>query len=123
MTAKTSEGWNEVAKTAQEYRDASIARVEPAVPEVQQYLPRDVTSIPKELLSKEEVEITQTLTEDLLVSLACGKLTSITVTKAFLRRAGLAQKLVSLDYRAASGLEWLKSSRQIVSRSCCPREL
>ncbi|MCJ1378120.1 hypothetical protein MMC17_001216 [Xylographa soralifera] len=97
MTETSSEkaSWQEVAKTAQEYRDASIGRVEPAVPNVPQYLPRDVTSIPKELLSKEEVEITQTLTEDLLKSLASGELTSTTITKAFLRRAGLAQKLAN----------------------------
>ena len=97
MTETSSEkaGWQEVAKTAQDHRDASIRRVEPAVPNVPQYLPRDVTPIPKELLSKEEVEITQTSTEDLLKSLASGELTSTTITKAFLRRAGIAQKLVS----------------------------
>ena len=90
----TEPSWQEVAKIAQEYRDASIARVEPAVPEVPGELPGDVTSIPAELLDKEEVKITQTTTEDLLASIASGNLTSTAVTKAFLRRAGLAQSLV-----------------------------
>ena len=90
----TESSWQEIAKIAQEYRDASIARVEPAVPEVPRELPRDVMLIPAELLDKEEVEITQTTTEDLLASIASGRLTSAAVTKAFLRRAGLAQRLV-----------------------------
>ena len=122
-TSQEKAGWQEVAKTAQEYRDASIGRVEPAVPDVPQYLPRDVTPIPRELLSKEEVEITQTLTEDLLKSLASGELTSITITKAFLRRAGLAQKLVSPDNRATSVAARLKAGRPIVLRSSYLREL
>ena len=93
----TAGGWQDVAYTAQQHRDSSIGRVEPAVPNVPQYLPRDVTPIPKELLSNEEIEITETFTEDLLKSLASGQLTSTSITKAFLRRAGLAQKLVSSD--------------------------
>lgn len=97
-TAPTTEKpiWQVVAKTAQEYRDASIARVEPAVPEVPKEIPLDVTNLPQELLSEQEVKITQSLTEDLVTSIASGKLSSTTVAKAFLRRAGLAQRLVSL---------------------------
>lgn len=94
MNPKT---WQEVVTTAQNYRDESIKRVEPAVPDVPQYLPRDVTLIPKELLSAEEIKVTETAAEDLLKSIASGHLTSTTVIKAFLRRAGLAQKLVSLS--------------------------
>lgn len=88
--------WQEVAKAAQDYRDASIARVEPAVPDVPKELPLDVSRIPQELLSRQEVEITQSLAEDLITSIGSGQLSSTTVTKAFLRRAGLAQRLVSL---------------------------
>ena len=86
--------WQEVAKEAQEYRDASIKLVEPALPDVPSELPLDVTEIPKDLLSAEEVVITETAPEDLATSLASGKLTSTAVTNAFLRRAGIAQKLV-----------------------------
>ncbi|MCJ1471755.1 hypothetical protein MMC13_000395 [Lambiella insularis] len=91
----TEKSWQEVAAIAQEYRDESIKRVEPCVPDVPKYLPRDVTSIPKELLSKEEIAITETAAEDLLESIASGHLSSTAVVKAFLRRAGLAQKLVN----------------------------
>ena len=92
MTGKT---WQEVAKEAQEYRDASIKLVEPAIPAVPKELPLDRSDVPKYFLSTEEVIITQTSAEELVASLATGKLTSTTVTTAFLRRAGLAQALVS----------------------------
>lgn len=92
-TVPTS-SWQDVARTAQEQRDASIARVEPAVPELPADLPLDVSGLPKRLLSSEEVKITQTTAEDLVALIASGKLSSVTVAKAFLRRAGLASKLV-----------------------------
>jgi amidase len=88
--------WQDIAKEAQDYRDASINRVVPAVPEVPKDLPLDRTEIPKYLLSTEEVLLTQTAPEDLVKSLASGKITSTAVIKAFLRRAGVAQALVSL---------------------------
>ncbi len=88
--------WQDIAKEAQDYRDASINRVEPAVPAVPEVLLQDRTVVPKDLLSAEEILITQTAPEDLLNSLASGKFTSTTVIKAFLRRAGVAQALVSL---------------------------
>lgn len=86
--------WEDVAKKAQEHRDASIKLVKPAVPDVPSELPLNVTEIPKYLLTTEEVIITETTPEDLVISLASGKLTSTAVTNAFLRRAGIAQKLV-----------------------------
>jgi len=86
--------WQDIAKEAQDHRDASISRVEPAVPLVPKDLPLDRTDVPKYLLTTEEVTVTQTAPEDLVDSLASGKLTSTVVTKAFLRRAGLAQALV-----------------------------
>lgn len=86
--------WKEVAEKAQEHRDASIKLVKPAVPDVPSELPLDVTEIPKHLLTTEEVMITETTPEDLVKSLASGRLTSTDVTNAFLRRAGIAQKLV-----------------------------
>lgn len=90
----TGKSWQEVAKEAQEYRDASISRVEPAVPAVPKDLPLDRSEVPKYLLSTEEVVITETPPENLVTSLAAGKLTSTAVIRAFLRRAGLAQALV-----------------------------
>lgn len=88
--------WQETAKIAQDLRDASISRVEPPIPDVPSVLPKNVKDIPKQLLTTEEVRITETLAEDLLPALASGKLTSVSVANAFLRRAGLAQKLVCL---------------------------
>ena len=93
-TTSVNKPWQEIAKEAQDLRDASIDRVKPAVPDVPAKLSLDVADIPKYLLSTEEVIITQSPAEDLVVSLASGRLTSTTVVTAFLRRAGLAQKLV-----------------------------
>ena len=87
--------WQTVAKKAQDHRDKSIAEVQPAIPEVPAELPLDVTGLPKELLNEKEVSITEKPAEELVEALASGKLTSVEVTSAFLRRAGLAQKLVS----------------------------
>ena len=89
--------WQDIAREAQEYRDASIGRVKPPVPTVPKELPLNRTDIPKYLLPTEEVIITQTSPEDLIQSLATGKLTSTAVTTAFLRRAGIAQALVCVQ--------------------------
>lgn len=89
-----SSSWQDVAKTAQHLRDASISRVKPPVPEVPSNLSRNVTDIPKYLLTTDEVVITQNPPEDLVASLASGEFTSTAVVNAFLRRASIAQKLV-----------------------------
>lgn len=88
--------WQEIAKTAQEYRDSTL-NLNPPIPEVPTDLPLDVTAIPNNLLSPEAVAITQTPPEELVKSLALGRLTSLAVTTAFLQRAGVAQKLVWLS--------------------------
>jgi hypothetical protein len=89
-----NETWQEIAKVAQRLRDRSIAEVKPTVPDVSVELPLNVSKLPGDLLSKAEIEITESKPEQLLDALASGKLTSTEVTNAFLRRAGLAQKLV-----------------------------
>ncbi|KAK4694244.1 amidase, partial [Lecanoromycetidae sp. Uapishka_2] len=91
----TGKAWQEIAKEAQDYRDASISRVKPAIPDVPKDLPLDRSGIPKYLLGTEEVVITETSPEGLVALLAVGKLTSTAVTTAFLRRAGLAQALTN----------------------------
>jgi amidase len=90
--------WQEVAAPAQEARDKSIALVQPPVPKVPVDLPLNVTRIPGQLLTPSEVEITETAPEILVQKLASGELTSVEVITAFLRRAGLAQKLVETFY-------------------------
>jgi hypothetical protein len=89
--------WQEVAKLAQGLRDKSIDQIQPAIPAVpsQGELPLNTTSLPRKLLGEAEVEITETPPEALLKSLASGELSSVEVTTAFLRRAGIAQGLVS----------------------------
>ena len=90
--------WEEVARIAQAQRDDSISLIRPAIPDVPSSLPFDITKLFKELLTEDEIRITQKFTEDLVEELAAGRLSSTTVTKAFLRRAGLAQKLVAQCY-------------------------
>ncbi|KAL8689337.1 MAG: hypothetical protein Q9218_004968 [Villophora microphyllina] len=87
--------WQETAKIAQDLRDASISRVDPPVPDVSLDLPKNVSDIPKYLLTREEVLITETPPEDLVAALASGKLTSTVVVNSFLRRAGFAQRLTN----------------------------
>ena len=104
--------WQEVAKRAQDYRDASIRRVKPPIPQTPSQLPVDRTEIPKYLLTTEEVVLTELPTEELVASLAAGKYTSTAVVNAFLRRAGLAQALTNcitelLPERAKARSEFL----------------
>lgn len=87
--------WEETAKIAQNVRDKSIANVTPAIPDIPLELPKNVTDLPRTLLSKAEIELTEQSPEELLGALATGAISSSTVTLAFLRRAGLAQKLAS----------------------------
>jgi amidase len=87
--------WQEVAANIQAYRDESIAGVQPPIPDVPVSLPRNVTGIPKQLLSPREVSLTECPPEKLVASLANSQVSCTEVTNAFLRRAGLAQKLVS----------------------------
>jgi len=100
---KLQRRWQEVAKEAQDHRDASLAKVRLGLPEAFQYiqfsggLPKISTIVPREALHLNDYRITETLPEDLLDSLASGKLSAVDVTTAFLRRAVLAQKLVSVD--------------------------
>ncbi|RSL74472.1 hypothetical protein CEP51_011554 [Fusarium floridanum] len=75
-------------------RDASIA-VEPPLPNLPVKLPRNVTDLPRQLLTSREVEITEKSPEDLVQLMASGSLSAVEVTKAFLRRAALAQRLVN----------------------------
>jgi len=87
--------WQETSQLMRDYRDESIAVVQPTVPDVPSELPLNVTSLPKKLLTGLEIKITETTPEELLIALSSGTHSSTEVTSAFLRRAGLAQKLVN----------------------------
>jgi amidase len=88
--------WQETAKQMQEHRDETIAAIEPKLPDIPSELPLNVANIPKEILTERELELTESPPEDLITVLATGYVSSVEVTKAFLRRAALAQKLVRL---------------------------
>jgi hypothetical protein len=94
VTIESGATWEEVAADRQKYRDASIAAVQPRVPDPPADLPLNVSVIPKELLQGDEVEITEASPEEILVRLANRKISAKQVIIAFLRRAGVAQKLV-----------------------------
>ncbi|KAF2229619.1 putative glutamyl-tRNA amidotransferase subunit A [Viridothelium virens] len=111
-SSRPAKPWQEVAKEAQEHRDQTIAAVQPDIPNVPDELPLNVTAIPTQLLTAEELEITGQTAEQLLPKLASGKLSSVAVVNAFLRRAGLAQKLTNcitelLPHRALSRAAYL----------------
>ncbi|MCJ1479223.1 hypothetical protein MMC13_007908 [Lambiella insularis] len=94
MASPDQPTWQEISRKMRQYRDMTMAQVEPPVPDVLER-PSNVLAMPQQLLSDAEFTITETAPELLLASLSTGKLTSKEVTNAFLRRAALAQKLVN----------------------------
>ena len=94
---KASKSWQVVAQEAQRYRDASLAKVQPPCSDIPERPPLNVFETIRSCLPIQEVGITELAPERLLEMLRSGKLTAVTVTKAFLRRAVLAQKMVSLE--------------------------
>lgn len=111
--------WQEIAKEAQSLRDTSIKQIQPPVPDVPSpaELPLNVTSIPRQLLSEAELKITESPPEKLLRLLASGELSSVDVTTAFLRRAGIAQKLVGPHFLEAPCKPILSVPPQVSARS------
>ena len=90
--------WEAVAREMQSARDDDIAKVQAPIPSIQtDNLPLNVTAIPAQLLDAQEIEITELPLETLVRKLASGTWSSRKVTNAFLRRAAVAQGLVS-DY-------------------------
>ncbi|KAI2773959.1 amidase [Daldinia loculata] len=96
VTIANGATWQDVAADRQRHRDATIAEVSPPVPEVrQEEIPLNTTGIPKKLLTEQEIEITNTDVENLAKRITSGEWSSVAVINAFLRRAGLAQKLTN----------------------------
>ena len=87
--------WRVIAQQARDYRDASLKKLDFSASGIPAELPQNVTTIPKALLSETDFNITRTLPEDLVKSLSSGELSSVDVTTAFLRRAVIAQHVVS----------------------------
>ncbi|KAI2472474.1 amidase [Annulohypoxylon bovei var. microspora] len=94
VTIANGATWQDVAADRQRYRDATIAEVHPPVPELRpEEIPLNTIEIPKKLLTEEEIKITGTDVEELVKKIASGEWSSTVVANAFLRRAGLAQRL------------------------------
>lgn len=98
--SKPKKPWQDVAKEAQELRDESLLRV-PGIDDVFEHdifsggLPKNVTAIPSLVLNQRDIQITDSLPEELVKILASGQLTATDVTLAFLRRAAVAQRLTN----------------------------
>jgi hypothetical protein len=77
-------------------RDDSLARIFPPLPleNLPDPLPRNVCEIRNQILEPEEIEITSLDADELLAAIRSKKYSCVTVTKAFLRAAALAQVLV-----------------------------
>ncbi|KAH7074521.1 amidase signature domain-containing protein [Paraphoma chrysanthemicola] len=91
----THRPWQDIAKEAQHHRDKSIARLDHAVPPVPSTLPKAVMTIPEQLLDEPTLAISSLLPQDLVASLANGRLSATDVSTAFLQRAALAQGLTN----------------------------
>jgi amidase len=86
--------WQDIAIVTREHRDASIAKVQPPLPAINFEIPQNITSIPRQILTERECEITELSVEDLSLQIRSGKLSALETVQAFLRRAALAQSLV-----------------------------
>ena len=87
--------WQEIAVSAQKHRDRTIDNVTPPLPPLPPIISHNVTDVPRQLLSEDEIQITETPASDLIQLLARGEIKAAIVAMAFLRRAALAQKLVN----------------------------
>ena len=86
--------WKKTVSKVQDHRDQSLQNIEPPLPDLPSPLPKNVIAVPQQLLSPREVEITQSPPEQLLSHLRTGEWSCEEVTRSFLRRAALSQKLV-----------------------------
>jgi hypothetical protein len=110
------QGWEEIAAD----KRARLAKTIPAEWKVQDLPAEDsVFDFPKAsgLLSAEELEITGSSATDLVAKLAKGELKSVDVTRAFCKRAALAQQVVRFGIGSGASLRTDCGPRQIVCMS------
>jgi hypothetical protein len=96
--AMALEPWEEKAKSARDHRDATLSKVQPPLGPLPDpsLLPLSSQHLPKQYLTKREYELTQDHDAiELLELLRTKKVSSEELTRAFLRRAALAQYAVS----------------------------
>lgn len=95
--AKQNESWEARVAQARAARDAGLAKVEPPLRGVPEELPHNSVGLPKTILTARELEITENYSViQLLKALRERKISVEEVTRAFLRRAALAQVAVSI---------------------------
>ncbi|KAL4949675.1 amidase [Aspergillus filifer] len=84
--------WEVKAQSARAARDASLAKVEPALVGIPDSLPVNSRGLPATVLTPREIEITEKYSvPELLRALSTKAISVEEVTRAFLRRAALAQ--------------------------------
>lgn len=94
--AQQLESWEDKASLARAKRDAGLAKVEPKLEGIPDELPLSSQDLPKSVLTPREIEITEKYSvTELLKILKERKISVEEVTRAFLRRAALAQVAVS----------------------------
>ena len=87
--------WQDKAKSARDYRDASLKKVDPPLGALPEPLPLSSQELPKLLLTPREYELTQNYDAlALLEMLRAKKVSSEDLVRAFLRRAAVAQYAV-----------------------------
>lgn len=96
VTIASGATWQDVAAERRKYRDSTLAAIEPPLPDVSSPALNTVP-VAKDCLTEEEIKITESRVEELAPLLVKGELSAITVVKAFLRRAALAQRLVRIE--------------------------
>ena len=92
----SKDSWVERAKSARDYRDETLSKVEPPFEPLPDPLPLSSQELPKKYLTPREYELTQNYDAiELIEMLRIKKVKSEELTRAFLRRAALAQYAVS----------------------------
>ncbi|KAJ6256833.1 hypothetical protein Dda_8701 [Drechslerella dactyloides] len=97
-----SMAWQQIAAERRAHRDASISALSTLDPPISlpdfpdaDKLPHNVYKLGRDALTQREQEITELGPTRLVEALAKGKYASVEVTRAFLRRAAIAQKLTN----------------------------
>jgi sulfur carrier protein ThiS len=105
-----SQQWESKVQSARARRDDSLALVQPALTGLPAELPDNSRSLPKAVLTAKELEITEQYTvEELLAKLRSRELSAEEVTRAFLRRAAVAQYGVSRHIEAPADVKLMRS--------------
>lgn len=108
----SSESWRKKAKEAQEYRDESVDEVV-LLPTDLKSSPQHYLQIPSLFLDDEERAISMWTPDQIVGSIARGEIDSYSIAKAFLRRAGIAAKLVSHHIGTIGVFKCLMNARLI----------